>query len=185
MDFVTDDHGMCGWIRLIRGQDRRLVSRARCANPPVLCHSLSQAIPNVFQGPASPAEVRIIEADGRVVSLYVGTRRKLWVDGTVRRGIMVQDVLTHPEYRGRGFVNDMVAAFLAEMRDWATAATGASGKNEQAGTSAKSYVLPLIRDPYMIAPSLSAASILRLIVLCVRTRDTGQLGSAAHHRKSG
>lgn len=71
-----------------------------------------------FQGPAGRAEVRIIEADDRVVSLYVGTRKNLWVDGTVRRGIMVQDVLTHPEYRGRGFLNGMAAAFLAEMRAW-------------------------------------------------------------------
>src|SRR5688572_9528807 len=31
---------------------------------------------------------------------------------------MVQDVLTHPEYRGRGFLNGMGAAFLAEMRAW-------------------------------------------------------------------
>jgi hypothetical protein len=71
-----------------------------------------------FQGPAGPAEVRIIEADDRVVSLYVGARKNLWMDGAVRRGIMVQDVLTHPEYRGRGFLNGMAAAFLAEMRDW-------------------------------------------------------------------
>ena len=71
-----------------------------------------------LQGPAGPAEVRIIEADDRVVSLYVGTRKNLWVDGTVVPGIMVQDVLTHPEYRGRGFLNGMAAAFLAEMRDW-------------------------------------------------------------------
>ena len=71
-----------------------------------------------FQGPAGPAEVRIVEADDRVASQYVGARKNLWVDGTVRRGVMVQDVLTHPEYRGRGFLNGMAAAFLAEMRDW-------------------------------------------------------------------
>lgn len=70
-----------------------------------------------FEGPGGPAEVRIIEADDRVVSLYVGTRKKLWVDGDVVRGVMVQDVLTHPEYRGRGFLNGMAAAFLAEMRE--------------------------------------------------------------------
>jgi GNAT superfamily N-acetyltransferase len=71
-----------------------------------------------LQGPAGPAEIRIIEADDRVVSLYVGTRQNLWVDGTIRRGIMVQDVLTDPEYRGRGFLNGLAASFLAEMRDW-------------------------------------------------------------------
>jgi hypothetical protein len=71
-----------------------------------------------LEGPAGPAEVRIIEADDRVVSLYVGTRKNLWIDGAVVRGIMVQDVLTHPEYRGRGFLNGMAAAFLAEMREW-------------------------------------------------------------------
>lgn len=71
-----------------------------------------------FEGPGGPAEVRIIEADNQVVSLYVGTRKSLWFDGEVVRGIMVQDVLTHPEYRGRGFLNGVAAAFLAEMRAW-------------------------------------------------------------------
>jgi GNAT superfamily N-acetyltransferase len=72
----------------------------------------------LLQGPAGPAEVRIIEAAGRVVSLYVGTRKHLWVNGKVQRGIMVQDVLTHPEFRGRGFLNGMAASFLSEMRAW-------------------------------------------------------------------
>lgn len=71
-----------------------------------------------LEGPAGPAEVRVIEADDRIVSLYVGARKHLWVDGEVRRGIMVQDVLTDPAYRGRGFLNGMATAFLAEMRDW-------------------------------------------------------------------
>lgn len=70
----------------------------------------------LLQGPTGPAEVRIIEAAGRVVSLYVGTRKHLWVNGQVHRGIMVQDVLTHPEFRGRGFLNGMAASFLSEMR---------------------------------------------------------------------
>jgi hypothetical protein len=70
----------------------------------------------LLAGPAGPAEIRVIEVDGRIVSLYVGTRKLLWVQGEVVPAFMVQDVLTHPEYRGRGFLNGLASAFLNEMR---------------------------------------------------------------------
>ena len=68
-----------------------------------------------LEGPAGPAAMRLIESDGRPVSLYVGTRKLLWLDGRIMPCFMIQDVLTHPDFRGRGFLNHMARAFLAEM----------------------------------------------------------------------
>src|SRR4030095_1860066 len=65
----------------------------------------------LVQGPAGPAEVRVVECDDTLVSLYVGTRKHLWVDGEIRSGIMVQDVLTHPNYRGKGMLNALARSF--------------------------------------------------------------------------
>jgi len=70
-----------------------------------------------LEGPAGPAAMRIIESEGRPVSLYVGTQKLLWVDGRVMPCFMIQDVLTHPDFRGRGFLNHMARAFLAEMNE--------------------------------------------------------------------
>ena len=69
------------------------------------------------RGPAGLAEVRVAECDGILVSLYVGTRKLLWVNGEIRPCVMVQDVLTHPNYRGRGMLNALTASFLSEMRE--------------------------------------------------------------------
>jgi len=68
-----------------------------------------------LEGPAGPAALRLIESDGKPVSLYVGTRKPLWIDGEVRPCFMIQDVLTHPDFRGRGFLNHMARRFLEEM----------------------------------------------------------------------
>ena len=67
-------------------------------------------------GPAGPAEQRIIECEGRIVSVYVGTRKRLWVHGRTVPCVMVQDVMTHPDFRGSGFLNHMARSFLAEMQ---------------------------------------------------------------------
>jgi GNAT superfamily N-acetyltransferase len=68
-------------------------------------------------GPAGPAALRVIECEGCVVSLYVGTRKRLWVHGQAVPCVMVQDVMTHPDFRGRGFLNYMANRFLEEIRD--------------------------------------------------------------------
>jgi hypothetical protein len=69
------------------------------------------------RGPAGPAEIRVVECDDTLVSLYVGTRKPLWVDGKIESGIMVQDVLTHPSYRGKGMLNALATSFLSEMQE--------------------------------------------------------------------
>jgi hypothetical protein len=68
------------------------------------------------RGPAGPAEIRVVECNGNLVSLYVGTRKHLWVRGQTYSCVMVQDVLTHPDYRGRGMLNAMASSFLSEIR---------------------------------------------------------------------
>jgi hypothetical protein len=71
----------------------------------------------LIQGPAGPADVRVVECDDSLVSLYVGTKKHLWVGGDILRGVMVQDVLTHPSYRGRGMLNALATSFLSEMHE--------------------------------------------------------------------
>jgi hypothetical protein len=68
------------------------------------------------QGPAGPAALRLIDCGGRLVALYAGTRKRLWVHGRIVPCVMIQDVLTDPDFRGRGFLNYMAASFLSEMR---------------------------------------------------------------------
>ena len=69
------------------------------------------------RGRAGPAEARVAECGGILLSLYVGMRKLLWVDGEFRPCVMVQDVLTHPNYRARGMLNALTASFLSEMRE--------------------------------------------------------------------
>jgi len=69
------------------------------------------------RGPAGPARMLVVECDDFLVSLYVGTRKHLWVNGEIRPGIMVQDVLTHPSYRGKGMLNALATSFLSKMRE--------------------------------------------------------------------
>lgn len=60
----------------------------------------------------------MIDAGGRIVSLYVGTRKRLWLAGAARNAVMVQDVLTDPEFRGRGFLNRFATSFFDEIHRW-------------------------------------------------------------------
>jgi GNAT superfamily N-acetyltransferase len=71
----------------------------------------------LLEGAAGPAMVRGVEHEGELVALYVATRKRLRFEGRVVAGCMVQDVMTHPTYRGRGLLNDMAKAFLAETNE--------------------------------------------------------------------
>ena len=72
----------------------------------------------LLDGPVGPARVRVVECDNRIAALYVATRKRFRIDGRLVEACMVQDVMTHPEFRGRGFLNYMASAFKAEMRAW-------------------------------------------------------------------
>lgn len=67
------------------------------------------------QGPCGPANVRVIEADGRVVSIYAATRKLLSVERKEFPAWMVQDVMTDPDFRGRGFLNHLATLFMEDM----------------------------------------------------------------------
>jgi len=40
-----------------------------------------------------------------LVSLYVAVPKRINIQGEIREGFMVQDVMTHPDYRGQGFLH--------------------------------------------------------------------------------
>lgn len=67
------------------------------------------------QGPSGPALVRVMECEGRIAALYVATRKTITVRERSLQAFMVQDVMTEPQFRGRGFLNTLAASVRAEI----------------------------------------------------------------------
>lgn len=108
----------CDWaIRPATAADKQAVLALINAVQPHIPWSPEQYDWQLTRGPAGPAEIRVVECDDALVSLYVGTRKRLWVNGEIQPCIMVQDVLTHPSYRGKGMLNALTTSFLSEMRE--------------------------------------------------------------------
>jgi hypothetical protein len=42
-----------------------------------------------------------------VASLYVAVKKRCYIQGEIKEGVMIQDVMTHPDFRGRGFLNHL------------------------------------------------------------------------------
>ena len=59
-----------------------------------------------FEGPAGPAMVYVIEADSKIVAQYVAVPYKITIAGSKTvKAWMIQDVMTHPDYRGQGMLH--------------------------------------------------------------------------------
>lgn len=72
-----------------------------------------------FENPAGHARVWVARDAGRMVASYAAIPHRLYVDGKVNTGWRVQDVLTRPEYRGRGLYHELSATatrFLFDAR---------------------------------------------------------------------
>ncbi len=55
-----------------------------------------------FDHPAGEARVYVIRDGERIVSMYAAVRQRVLVAGRVRDARLIQDVMTLPDYRGRG-----------------------------------------------------------------------------------
>jgi hypothetical protein len=51
------------------------------------------------------ANLYLIINDEKIVSLYAAVKKKIQVSGKIKEALMIQDVITHPDFRGRGFLN--------------------------------------------------------------------------------
>lgn len=70
-----------------------------------------------FRGsPAGPARLYVAEEDGRLVSLYAAVAHRVRVDGVLRTGLMIQDVMTHPDHRGKGHLHELGRLCLEEIQ---------------------------------------------------------------------
>ena len=69
-----------------------------------------------FAPPAGPARLYVVRDGSTIVSLYAAVAQRVTVAGQTVRGFMVQDVMTNPSYRGRGFLHQLGALCLEEIR---------------------------------------------------------------------
>jgi GNAT superfamily N-acetyltransferase len=72
-----------------------------------------------FDNPAGIARVWVARDHDRIVATYAAIPHQLCIDGETGLGWRVQDVLTHPEYRGRGLYHALSEAakeFLFDAR---------------------------------------------------------------------
>ncbi|MBI5156390.1 MAG: GNAT family N-acetyltransferase [Acidimicrobiia bacterium] len=75
-----------------------------------------------LEPPAGEAARFVAEDEGQIVSFYAAPRYDVSVVGEVREGWMVQDVMTHPDHRGRGYLHELGALCARHL-----AAAGALG----------------------------------------------------------
>lgn len=68
-----------------------------------------------FEGPAGPAKLYVIRDGAAIISLYAAVPQWLSVDGRVVEARMVQDVMTHPDFRGRGFLHQLGASCALDL----------------------------------------------------------------------
>jgi GNAT superfamily N-acetyltransferase len=69
-----------------------------------------------FAPAAGPARLYVVRDAGRIVSLYVAVPHILEQGGQARRSFMIQDVMTHPAYRGGGFLHELGRVCLSEIQ---------------------------------------------------------------------
>ena len=67
------------------------------------------------RGPCGQAKLRIVESGGSAVAMYAATRKRLSLNGGDTPAWMIQDVMTDPAFRGRGFLNHLAMLFMADM----------------------------------------------------------------------
>jgi hypothetical protein len=102
------------------------VGRAGPQDAPALLELINSIQPHVpwsethlrwqfFDPPAGPARLYVIRQGEKIVSLYSAIRQRVGVAGHVRNGWMVQDVMTDPAFRGRGFLNYLAGLCLSEI----------------------------------------------------------------------
>ncbi len=68
-----------------------------------------------FDLPAGPAKLYVIREGEAIVSLYAAIPQILEIDGHRLEARMVQDVMTHPDFRGRGFLHYLAGLCLEDI----------------------------------------------------------------------
>ena len=70
-----------------------------------------------FECPAGPAIIYGIKnLEGKVVAIYSAIPKKIKLENQEIKGRMIQDVMTHPDYRGRGFLHYLADLCLNDIK---------------------------------------------------------------------
>jgi GNAT superfamily N-acetyltransferase len=67
--------------------------------------------------PSGAARLYVLRDTGRIAALYAAIPQRLWTGERTVPTWMVQDVMTHPDYRGRGFLHRLGERCLSDMRE--------------------------------------------------------------------
>ncbi|MDH3288853.1 MAG: GNAT family N-acetyltransferase [Betaproteobacteria bacterium] len=78
------------------------------------------ATPNLLawqwlDNPSGQARIYVIRDRGRIVSMYQAIQQRVRFGGAVRAARMIQDVMTLPDYRGRGYLHAQAWRCLDDM----------------------------------------------------------------------
>jgi GNAT superfamily N-acetyltransferase len=65
------------------------------------------------QAPEGPADIRVLESEDRVVGSIAHVPVAVWIQGRRRRLAIGCDLMIRPEFRGQGWSQQLVSAFLA------------------------------------------------------------------------
>jgi len=100
-----------------------------------------------FDNPAGDALLYAIEDGGRLVSLYAAIPHWVDVSTSNHRAYMVQDVMTHGDYRGRGYLNYLASQCKVGIQE--EGAIGYTFPNKLSENSfRRSQWTELMRVPY-------------------------------------
>lgn len=69
-----------------------------------------------FSTPAGPANLYVVRDGPEIVSLYAAVAQRIRADRRLARARMAQDVITHPDYRGRGLLHQLAARCFEDLR---------------------------------------------------------------------
>ncbi|MDA8562819.1 GNAT family N-acetyltransferase [Mariniblastus sp.] len=87
-----------------------------------------------FDGPGGPARVYIVEVEKRIVAQYVAVPYEINISiDEIAVAWMIQDVMTHPDFRGQGILHALGKRCLDEIRD--SQAYGFTFPNEKSAGS--------------------------------------------------
>ena len=81
-----------------------------------------------FEPPEGAARLYVIRDDARIVALYAAVPQRLWTGSGSVPTWMVQDVMTHPDFRGQGILHRLGNRCLEDIR--ADDATGYTFPNK-------------------------------------------------------
>lgn len=68
-----------------------------------------------FLNPAGEAKLYGISDSGKLISFYAAVPHTISNQSRIIRGRMIQDVMTHPDYRGRGFLHQLAKHCMGDM----------------------------------------------------------------------